>query len=132
MLRDHDTVRIYKPWLTAHQLSLPKYVVREDTPNTLINEDLETFFAYFQTLAVSVNLYAIIDAIQDLFGVSEHELMSLLKQILKNEVATISWVTTDQLAVRHIYLINRRGHLNKFYYHCYINVIVVEVVCLQV
>ena len=42
----------------------------------------------FQTLAVSVNLYAIIDAIQDLFGVSEHELMSLLKQILKNEVAT--------------------------------------------
>ncbi len=26
--------------------------------------------------------------------------MSLLKQILKNEVATISWVTTDQLAVR--------------------------------
>ena len=55
----------------------------EDTPNTLINEDLETFFAYFQTLAVSVNLYAIIDAIQDLFGVSEHELMSLLKQILK-------------------------------------------------
>ncbi|MBU5904426.1 hypothetical protein JVV96_18900, partial [Vibrio cholerae O1] len=92
VLRDHDTVRIYKPWLTAHQLSLPKYVVREDTPNTLINEDLETFFAYFQTLAVSVNLYAIIDAIQDLFGVSEHELMSLLKQILKNEVATISWV----------------------------------------
>ncbi|HEH8202174.1 TPA: siderophore biosynthesis protein SbnC, partial [Staphylococcus aureus] len=87
---------------TAHQLSLPKYVVRKDTPNTLINEDLETFFAYFQTLAVSVNLYAIIDAIQDLFGVSEHELMSLLKQILKNEVATISWVTTDQLAVRHI------------------------------
>ncbi|MGT2378115.1 hypothetical protein ACVPOW_12585 [Staphylococcus aureus] len=34
---------------------------------------METFFAYFQTLAVSVNLYAIIDAIQDLFGVSEHE-----------------------------------------------------------
>ncbi len=98
----------------------------------LINEDLETFFAYFQTLAVSVNLYAIIDAIQDLFGVSEHELMSLLKQILKNEVATISWVTTDQLAVRHILFDNRRGHSNKFYYHCYINVIVVEVVCLQV
>jgi siderophore synthetase component len=35
-----------------------------------------------------------------MFGVSERELMSLLKQILKNEVATISWVTTDQLAVR--------------------------------
>ncbi|BCN87149.1 staphyloferrin B biosynthesis protein SbnC [Staphylococcus argenteus] len=102
VLRDHDTVRIYKPWLTAHQLSLPQYVVREDTPNTLINEDLETFFAYFQTLAVSVNLYAIIDALQDLFGVSEHDLMSLLKRILKNEVATISWVTVDQLAVRHI------------------------------
>ena len=101
MLRDHDTVRIYKPWLTAHQLSLPKYVVREDTPNTLINEDLETFFAYFQTLAVSVNLYAIIDAIQDLFGVSEHELMSLLKQILKMKWQLFS-VTTDQLAVRHI------------------------------
>ncbi|MGT0185815.1 hypothetical protein ACVNP0_04950 [Staphylococcus aureus] len=26
----------------------------------------------------------------------------MLKQILKNEVATISWVTTHQLAVRHI------------------------------
>lgn len=102
VLRDHDTVRIYKPWLTSHQLCLPQYVVREDTPNTLINEDLETFFAYFQTLAVSVNLYAIIDMMQDLFDVSEHELMSLLKQILKNEVANISWVTADQLAVRHI------------------------------
>ena len=31
VLRDHDTVRIYKPWLTAHHLSLPKYVVRRYT-----------------------------------------------------------------------------------------------------
>ncbi|MEN4091916.1 IucA/IucC family C-terminal-domain containing protein [Staphylococcus aureus] len=69
VLRDHDTVRIYKPWLTAHQLSLPKYVVREDTPNTLINEDFWKPFLClsFQTLAVSVNLICpIIDAIQDL------------------------------------------------------------------
>lgn len=111
---------------------MPQYVVREDTPNTLINEDLETFFAYFQTLAVSVNLYAIIDALQDLFGVSEHDLMSLLKRILKNEVATISWVTADQLAVRHILFENRHGRLSKSYCHCYINEIAAEVVCLLV
>lgn len=102
VLRDHDTIRIYRPWLKAHQLTLPAYVVREDTPNTLINEDLETFFAYFQTLAVSVNLYAIIDALQDIFSVNEHELMAILKQILQEEVANISWITTDQLTVRHI------------------------------
>ncbi|MEJ7541653.1 staphyloferrin B biosynthesis protein SbnC [Staphylococcus intermedius] len=102
ILRDHDTVRIFPKWLTAQGFELPKYAVRKDTPNTLLNEDIETFFAYFQTLAVSVNLYAIVDALVDVFKVSEIELMTQLRQTMKRHIRTIDWLPGTSEAVEHI------------------------------
>lgn len=102
ILRDHDTVRIFPQWLTAQGFELPDYAVRKDTPNTLLNEDIETFFAYFQTLAVSVNLYAIVDALVDVFKVSEAELMTQLRQTMQRHIRTIDWLPDTSEEVEHI------------------------------
>lgn len=102
VLRDHDTVRIFPEWLTAQGFKLPNYAVRKDTPNTLLNEDIETFFAYFQTLAVSVNLYAIVDALVDVFKVSETELMTQLRQTMQHHIDTIDWLPGTSEEVERI------------------------------
>ena len=102
VLRDHDTVRIFPEWLTAQGFKLPNYAVRKDTPNTLLNEDIETFFAYFQTLAVSVNLYAIVDALVDVFKVSEMELMTQLRQKMQHHIDTIDWLPGTSEEVERI------------------------------
>ncbi|MGJ5711529.1 IucA/IucC family C-terminal-domain containing protein, partial [Staphylococcus equorum] len=51
ILRDHDTVRIYPRWMYENNIDIPQYAISKNSPNTLINEDIETFFTYFQTLA---------------------------------------------------------------------------------
>ncbi|ARJ51180.1 staphyloferrin B biosynthesis protein SbnC [Staphylococcus lutrae] len=92
ILRDHDTVRIFPKWLEKNGLEQPKYIVRKDTPNTLLNKAIERFFAYFQTLAVSVNLYAIVDALVDVFNISEMTLMTLVRQKMHNAIGDIDWL----------------------------------------
>lgn len=104
VLRDHDTVRIYPKWLKQQHIEVPQYTVRNDTPNTLINETLEDFFAYFQTLAVSVNLYAIIDALVQVFDIAEHDLMTILRNQLTYWVSTIEWLPEDKEKVEAILL----------------------------
>ncbi|PTE97499.1 siderophore biosynthesis protein SbnC, partial [Staphylococcus cohnii] len=61
---------------------------------------MATFVTYFQTLAVSVNLYAIVDAIHHTFGISEQQLMTCIKQAMKHQVDTLHFdVATKQQLV---------------------------------
>ncbi|HET8700042.1 MAG TPA: IucA/IucC family protein, partial [Nitrococcus sp.] len=59
VLRDHDTLRIHKPWIEAAGLVPPDYHIDCSGLNTLILQRPETLLAYFQTLALQVNLRAI-------------------------------------------------------------------------
>jgi siderophore synthetase component len=71
LLRDHDTIRIYPPWLLQAGLSDPDYTVKPGTRNTLINQSPGELLAYFQTLGLQVNLYAFACALRDADGISE-------------------------------------------------------------
>ena len=102
VLRDHDTVRIYPDWMHARGVDMPEYAVRKDSPNTLINEDLETFFTYFQTLAMSVNVYALVDAFSHVFGLDEGALMAIVRRALYEAVDNLAWNEADRAAVKHV------------------------------
>ncbi|UEX90147.1 staphyloferrin B biosynthesis protein SbnC [Staphylococcus ratti] len=91
VLRDHDTVRIYPTWMADNGLEVPDYTIRKDTPNTLINENLETFFTYFQTLGISVNIYAVIDTLVHLYDLDEQRLMAFLRTTLKRTAQETVW-----------------------------------------
>src|SRR5690606_3533363 len=69
LLRDHDTLRTHAPWLEAHGLQEPAYVLKPGTSNTLTLETPEALLGYFQTLAVQVNLYSIAEALSRSHGV---------------------------------------------------------------
>lgn len=90
VLRDHDTVRIYPQLLHANDINIPEYAISQNSPNTLINDDLATFVTYFQTLGVSVNLYAIVDALHHTFGINEQRLMTRIKQAMQHQVDTLN------------------------------------------
>lgn len=102
VLRDHDTVRIYPTWMAENGISVPDYAILKDTPNTLINDDLETFFTYFQTLGISVNMYAIIDTLVTLYHLDEHQLMGFLRTTMKQVVSETKWPGNSEANVRHL------------------------------
>lgn len=85
LLRDHDTLRICPSFLAQAGLSTPHYAVDTSTPNTLVIDSPEQLLAYFQTLAIEVNLYAIASAIAMAYGSDE----SIGWQILRDETARL-------------------------------------------
>lgn len=102
ILRDHDTVRINPRWMHENNIDIPQYAISKNSPNTLINEDIETFFTYFQTLAVSVNLYAIVDMLHHVFGLDELMLMNKIKSSLSKHVQQMDCSEVDKAQVQHI------------------------------
>lgn len=65
VLRDHDTLRICPARMREAGIATPDYVIDRGSPNMLILDDPLELLAYFQTLAVGVNLYAILAALAD-------------------------------------------------------------------
>jgi siderophore synthetase component len=86
MLRDHDTVRVYPPWMKLADLQNPEYKIKLGTRNNLILGTPEEFLSYFLTLAIQVNLYAIIDTLSDLYDCEELSFWKIIKKILQEKV----------------------------------------------
>lgn len=82
LLRDHDTLRIHAPWLRAHGLQAPAYVLKPGTPNTLTLETPEELLGYFQTLAVQVNLYAITEVLSRSHGLGLEQAWRVLREVI--------------------------------------------------
>ncbi len=68
VLRDHDTVRLHRPWLAAAGLADPGYDVKPGAPNSLWAAGPEELLGWFQTLAVEVAFQAIGRALVDAYG----------------------------------------------------------------
>ncbi|MEW6732317.1 MAG: IucA/IucC family protein [Acidobacteriota bacterium] len=71
LLRDHDTLRICPTILSERGLVLPEYKIDWTTPNTLVLDEPKDLLAYFQTLAIEVNLYSIAVAMVSHFAIEE-------------------------------------------------------------
>lgn len=83
MLRDHDSVRIYLPWLQQHGLQDPHYLSPHDFKITLYHDSIEALILYLQTLGIQVNLASILESIAEYYQIDEHELWQVLAQQLQ-------------------------------------------------
>jgi siderophore synthetase component len=63
VLRDHDSVRVHVPWLIRNGLADPEYRLKPGHANTLYHDTPEGLLFYLQTLAIHVNVRAIIEAL---------------------------------------------------------------------
>ena len=83
VLRDHDTVRLHRPWLAAAGLGDPGYDVKPDTPNSLWAQSPEVLLGWFQTLALEVSLGAIGRALVSAYGVDEETVWRRLADVVR-------------------------------------------------
>ncbi|MGR2740063.1 IucA/IucC family protein [Billgrantia sp. Q4P2] len=63
LLRDHDSVRLHRPWLDRHDIDDPRYRIRPGYSNSLYNETPQDLLFYLQTLGIQVNLLAIVESL---------------------------------------------------------------------
>ena len=83
VLRDHDTVRLHRPWLEAAGLGDPGYDVKPGTPNSLWASSPEELLAWFQTLALQVSLGAIGRALAHAYGIDEDAVWRRLADVVR-------------------------------------------------
>ena len=83
VLRDHDTVRLHRPWLAEAGLADPGYDVKPDSPNSLWATGPEELLGWFQTLAVEVALQAIVRALVSAYGVDEETVWRRLADVVR-------------------------------------------------
>lgn len=83
LLRDHDSVRIYLPWMQQAGLSDPNYLSPNDFRITLYHDRVDELIIYLQTLGIQVNLASILESIAAYYNLSESELWSDLVDALK-------------------------------------------------
>jgi siderophore synthetase component len=83
VLRDHDTVRLHRPWLAAAGLPDPGYDVKPGTPNSLWAAGPEELLGWFQMLGLQVSLGAIGRALSDVYDVDEHTVWRRLADVVR-------------------------------------------------
>lgn len=83
VLRDHDTVRLHRPWLAAAGLPDPGYDVKPGTPNSLWASSPEELLGWFQTLTVEVAFQAIGRALTSAYGVEEDTVWRRLADVVR-------------------------------------------------
>lgn len=89
VLRDHDTLRICRPLLHARGVEVPDYVIDRSTPNTLELSTPRELLAYLQTLAIEVNLYAVLAALAERYGREEAHGWCIVRTVLEACLARV-------------------------------------------
>jgi siderophore synthetase component len=89
VLRDHDTLRICRQMLEMRGIEAPDYVIDRTTPNTLELNTPRELLAYLQTLAIEVNLYAILAALAAYYGRDEARGWRIIRQVLEICLASV-------------------------------------------
>ncbi|MBB3141524.1 IucA/IucC family protein [Halomonas organivorans] len=96
LLRDHDSLRISVARLERHGMQDPCYCIKPGHANTLYHDDLEALLFWLQTLAIQVNLRAIIDTLADHYGLSRHDLWREMAARLATAIETIPFDECDR------------------------------------
>jgi siderophore synthetase component len=71
VLRDHDTVRLYPPWMAEAHLTDPQYSFQGTVSQSLRLDSADELIAYLQVLGFQMNLHGIADAVARHCGVTE-------------------------------------------------------------
>ncbi|MDI5985602.1 IucA/IucC family protein [Halomonas sp. M4R5S39] len=89
LLRDHDSVRLHRPWLDRHGIDDPQYRIRPGYSNSLYNEAPSDLLFYLQTLGIQVNLLAIIETLTEHYALTEAALWHELRTRLEARIAAL-------------------------------------------
>jgi siderophore synthetase component len=100
LLRDHDSLRIHVPWLERHGLSDPVYSLKPGHANTLYHDRPEDLLFYLQTLAIQVNLRAIVEVAAQRYAVPAARLWGVLRQTLEQAIGQIDFEAEDRAMLR--------------------------------
>lgn len=100
LLRDHDSVRIYLPWLIRHQIADPEYLSPPDFKNRLYRETPQALIFYLQSLGLLVNIRAIIEALVEHYHVNEGALWREAMTSIEEALVTIDFDADQRQLIR--------------------------------
>jgi siderophore synthetase component len=83
LLRDHDSLRIFVPWLERNGMADPQYRIKKGHANTLYHQRPEDLLFWLQTLAIQVNVRAIIDTLAQVYTLPVTALWNTLRDVLE-------------------------------------------------
>jgi len=112
LLRDHDSVRIYLPWLTRHNIADPEYLSPPDFKNRLYRETPQALIFYLQSLGLLVNIRAIIEALVEHYHIDENVLWQEVMSSIETALATIDF-DADQFKVIRDELLSSQHYPHK-------------------
>ncbi len=112
LLRDHDSVRIYLPWLARHQIANPEYLSPPDFKNRLYRESPQALIFYLQSLGLLVNIRAIIESLVEHYHINEDTLWHETMTSIEESLVTINF-DDDQRQVLRDELLNTSHYPHK-------------------
>ncbi|MCM5704503.1 IucA/IucC family protein [Larsenimonas salina] len=89
VLRDHDSLRIAVSQLEQVGLEDPEYRIKPGHANTLYHDDLEALLFWLQTLAIQVNVRAIVDVTASHFDIPPAALWQTVHDSLRHQIETL-------------------------------------------
>ncbi len=91
LLRDHDSLRLYVPWLNKVGLEDPVFRLKKGVSNTLYHDRAEDLLFYLLTLGIQVNLRAIIDTLAERYQLNEQALWKVLRLSLIRQIDAVDF-----------------------------------------
>lgn len=86
ILRDHDTLRIFPPWLQNNHICLFDYQMDWSTPNSLICLSPQQLLSYFLTLGIQVNVRSIADACSQAYEIPMADFWQIVKDVMEDSL----------------------------------------------
>ncbi|MFC6340132.1 AcsA protein [Pseudomonas sp. CCM 7891] len=91
LLRDHDSLRIFVPWLERNGMADPVYRIKKGHANTLYHERPEDLLFWLQTLGIQVNMRAIMDTLAQVYSIPVRGLWLVLRNVLDELIESIDF-----------------------------------------
>ncbi|TBU77912.1 AcsA protein [Pseudomonas daroniae] len=100
LLRDHDSLRLYVPWLERNGMLDPQYRIKKGHAQTLYHERPEDLLFWLQTLGIQVNLRGIIDTLERVYAVPSAQAWRVLRDSLSECIATLPFDESARALLR--------------------------------
>ncbi|RON45235.1 IucA/IucC family protein [Pseudomonas frederiksbergensis] len=100
LLRDHDSLRIFVPWLERNGLADPAYRLKKGHANTLYHERAEDLLFWLQTLGIQVNFRSIIETLALVYALPERGLWTAMGEVLNELIDTIDFDTEARAMIK--------------------------------
>jgi len=102
LFRDHDSVRLHRPYLDKHGIEDPCYHIRPGYSNSLYNETIEKLVFYVQSLGTQVNLASIMEAMAEAYAIAPGRLWAITESKLEEAVRRIDVPERDRTALLRV------------------------------